>query len=163
MNKDKGILKGIVIGGIVGTIGAILFAPKSGKETQADIKRKARSMKRDLDSTLSDMQKDLVGRIDSLKDVAKDLQGEARHESEGLIRRAELLKGDLATSAGNISRVGSEAKDEVAANAKHLLDEGSALMSELERVTKKMVASAKDKMKRENNDGQGGSGSAVEI
>lgn len=158
MSKPKGFLKGIVIGGLVGAVGAILFAPKSGKETQEDIKRKARSMKRDLDSMLADMQHDLVGRIDNLKDVAKDLHGEARQESEGLIRQAEILKTDLAISANNITRVGTEAKDEVVTNAKRLLSEGSAVMSELERVTRKMVASTKDRIRR---DSQGGDGDEI--
>lgn len=151
----KGFMKGLLIGGIVGSVVALLFAPKSGKETQADLKRKARSMKHDLDAMLEQMQLDLVGRIDNLKDVAKDLQGEARVESEGLIRRAELLKSDLAKSATNVSRAGAEAKDEVVTNAKHLLTEGSAIMVELERVTKKMMASARDKVKREAFEGDG--------
>lgn len=150
-NSNKGgFLKGVIIGGIVAGVAAILFAPKSGKETQEDIKRRARSMKHDLDTMLAQMQQDLVGRIDNLKDVAKDLQGEARVESEGLVKRAELLKSDLAKSATNLSRVGGEAKDEVVTNAKHLLSEGSAIMTELERVTKKMVASAREKIKRED-------------
>lgn len=151
LQKDRsgGFFKGVVIGGLVAGVAALLFAPKSGKETQEDIKRKARTMKHDLDVTLEQMQNDLVGRIDNLKDVAKDLQGEAKQESEGLIKQAELLKTDLAKSATNLTRVGNQARDEVVTNAKQLLDEGSAIMTELERVTKKMIASAKDKVKRD--------------
>ncbi len=150
MNKNKGIFKGLLIGGVIGSVAAILFAPKSGKETQEDIKRKARSMKHDVDVMLAETQRDLVGRIDNLKDVAKDLQGEARQESEGLISKAEILKSDLAKSASNITRVGGEAKEEIVSDAKRLVDEGSAVMAELERVTKKMIASAKEKMKSDH-------------
>ncbi len=150
MSKDnKGFIKGALLGGLIGSVAALLFAPKSGKETQADIKRKALSMKHDLDQTLADLQNDLSGRIDNLKDVAKDLKGEALVESKDLIKKAELLKKDLRESASNLTKTGSEAKDSVVKDAKRLLNEGTAVMTELERVTKKMVGSAKDKVKKE--------------
>lgn len=152
MAGKKGFLKGIVVGGLIGSAAALLFAPKSGKETQEDIKRKARTMKHDIDSMLEQMQDDLVGRIDNLKYAAKELGSEARVESEGLIKRAELLKTDLAKAANSLGKVGTEARDEVVSSSKLLLEEGSGIMSELERVTKKMMASAKDKVRRERSE-----------
>jgi gas vesicle protein len=158
MNKEakmagrKGFIKGIVVGGLIGSAAALLFAPKSGKETQEDIKRKARLVKHDIDTTIDQMQQDLVGRIDNLKDVAKELGNEAKQESAGLIKRAELLKTDLAKSATTLTKGSSDVRDEAVASAKLLLEEGSGIMGELERVTKKMVSSAKDKMKKENGE-----------
>jgi gas vesicle protein len=133
---------------------ALLLAPKSGKETQEDLKRRAKLAKRDLDKMLTDLSSDLVGRIDNLKDAAKDLKGEALEESQELIRRAETLKQDLRASASNLSKAGSQVKNTVVDDAKRLLDEGSAVMNELERVTKKVVASAKDKVKKPASDNQ---------
>ncbi len=103
---------------------------------------------------LDQMQRDLSGRIDNLKDVAKELGSEAKQESSGLIKRAELLKADLARSANSLTKGSAGVKDEAVANAKLLLEEGSGVMSELERVTKKMVASAKDKVKRDRENGE---------
>lgn len=149
MSKDKGFLKGAVLGGLIGTVLALLFAPKSGKETQDDIKRRAKSFKHDIDVALADLQNELGGKIDNLKDVAKDLKGEALVESKDLIKKAEVLKQDLRESASGLTRTGADAKDEVVNNAKRLVAEGSEVLSELERVTKKMVASTKDKLKNE--------------
>ncbi len=151
MKRDKGFLKGALLGGIIGTVSALLLAPKSGKETQDDIKRRARMVKRDIDQMILDLQDDLGGRIDNLKDVAKDLKGEAWVESQDLIKKAELLKRDLQSSASNLTKVGSQAKGDVVDNAKRLVNEGTAVMNELERVTKKMVVSARDKVRNNHS------------
>lgn len=151
MAQRKGFFKGVIIGGLVGSVVALLFAPKSGKETQEDIKRKARLVKHDIETMLEQMQQDLGGRIDNLKDVAKELGSEAKQESAGLVKRAELLKSDLAKSAQSLTKGSAEVKDEAVANAKLLLEEGAGIMSELERVTKTMMASAKDKIKKDQD------------
>ena len=41
MAKKGGFIKGLGIGAAIAGAGALLFAPKSGKETRADIKHKA--------------------------------------------------------------------------------------------------------------------------
>ena len=40
-NSSNDLIKGLVIGGLVGAVLGILYAPKSGKETREDIARKA--------------------------------------------------------------------------------------------------------------------------
>jgi gas vesicle protein len=154
MSRNNGFLKGTIIGAVVGSVAALLLAPKSGKETQADIKRKARIVKDDINKMLDDLQKDLSSKIDNYKEVAKDLRGEARVESEDLVRRAELLKSDLRASATGLSKMGTQVKDSAVADARRLIDEGGAVISELERVTRKMVSTAKDRVR--NNSGNGG-------
>ncbi|HSH31139.1 MAG TPA: YtxH domain-containing protein [Candidatus Saccharimonadales bacterium] len=148
MSKSRGFIKGTLIGAAIGSVAAILLAPKSGKETQADIKRKVGTFKRDIDKVVDDMHRDLMQRIDDLKDAAKDLKGEAYEESQELIARAELMKQDLQASAGNLAKSGSKVKDDALLDAKRLVDEGAGVMAELERLTKKMVGSAKDKVRR---------------
>lgn len=144
-HHSDGFFKGVIVGSLVGGVIALLLAPKSGKETQAELKRRARSMKSDIDTTVAELQQDLGGKIDNLKSVAKELKGEALVESQELIRRAEVLKTDLQHSASGLAKTGAGAKDEAVDSAKRLVGEGSAVLSELERLTKKMVASAKDK------------------
>lgn len=149
MSKDNGggFLKGTIIGALVGSVAALLLAPKSGKETQEDIKRKARIVKDDIGKMLDDLQTDLSSKIDNYKEVAKDLRGEARIESEELVSRAEVLKSDLSSSASNLSRVGTKVKDSAVTDAKRLIDEGGAVIEELERVTRKMMSSARDRVR----------------
>ena len=158
VNKHtKGFIKGTLIGAALGSIAALLLAPKSGKETQADIKDKARKVVKDVDQKVSDMQAELDGRIDDFKEVARDLRGEAYEESQKLITRAELLKRDLQDSAGRLGQSGKTAKDDAVVDAKRLVGEGAAVMSELEKATKKIMRSAserlKDQEKRQGGDG----------
>jgi len=39
-----GILTGIVVGGAVGSVASLLFAPKKGKETRADVAEKGKEL-----------------------------------------------------------------------------------------------------------------------
>lgn len=144
-DHSKGFLKGGVIGVAIGAVTALLLAPKSGKETQADIKNKAKKVARDADVRIAELERELDGRIDNLKVAAKELRGEAYEESQRLITRAELLKQDLQDSATRLAKDGNAVRSDATTDAKRLLNEGSAVLSELEKTTKKIVASAKDK------------------
>ena len=149
--KKGGFLKGTVIGVALGALGGLLLAPKSGRETQADIKRKVRGTYQDIHDQLKDMSDEVGGRVDSLKEAAKDLKGEAREESQELIRRAEVLKQDLRISATNLAKTGVETKDTAVRDVKHLLGEGSHVMKELERVTRHLAVSTKERLNEANN------------
>jgi gas vesicle protein len=135
-----------VIGALIGAAAGVLLAPKSGKETQADIKRKVKGTYNDVHEQLRSMSDEVGGRVDNLKEVAKGLKGEAREESQELVRRAEVLKQDLRISATNLAKTGVNTKDSAMKNVKLLLGEGSDVMKELERVTKHLAGSAKDKL-----------------
>jgi gas vesicle protein len=39
--RNSDLLKGLFVGGLIGMVLGVLFAPKSGKETREDITRKA--------------------------------------------------------------------------------------------------------------------------
>jgi gas vesicle protein len=144
--KRGQFVKGTIIGAAIGAIAGILLAPKSGKETQADIKRKVRGTYDDIQRRLERMSDEVSGRVDSLKEAAKDLKGEAKEESQELIRRAEVLKQDLRVSASNLAKSGSETKDVAVKQVKQLLSEGAGVMNELERVTRHLAGSAKHKV-----------------
>jgi gas vesicle protein len=152
MAKKTSVAKGTILGLIIGAVAGLLFAPKSGKETQADIKRKVRAKAGDIQERLELMSDEVTGRVDTLKQAAKDLRGEAKEESQELIKRAEVLKQDLRISATNLSKHGNATKDSAIKDLKLLLSEGSAVMDELERVTKHLVGSAKDKAKQVKDD-----------
>ena len=155
MGKKSNVAKGTFFGLIIGAVAGLLLAPKSGKETQADIKRKIKTTANDIQEHLETMGDEVTGRVDILKEAAKDLRGEAKEESQELIKRAEVLKQDLRISASNLSKQGNATKDAAIKDVKLLLSEGSAVMDELERVTKHLVTSAKDKAKGLKNDEAG--------
>ena len=150
----KTFLKGTIIGAIAGAVAGILLAPKSGKETQEDIKRKVIGTYEDIQRRLEKMSDEVGGRVDSLKEAAKDLKGEAKEESQELVRRAEVLKQDLRVSATNLAKSGNQTKDVAVKQVKQLLNEGASVMTELERVTRRLATSAKEKVE-EVRDGEG--------
>ena len=83
----KGIVLGLLAGGVIGAVLALLYAPKPGKELRADIKNKA-----------GEMMEDAEGYINVAKSKAVDIINEGKKRSENLIteakKRAESLLGD---------------------------------------------------------------------
>jgi gas vesicle protein len=144
--KKVSFLKGTIIGAVAGALAGVLLAPKSGKETQDDIKRKVKGTYEDIQRRLEQMSSEVAGRVDNLKEAAKDLKGEAREESQELISRAEVLKQDLHISATNLAKSGAQTKDVAVKQVKQLLNEGASVMTELERVTRQLAGSAKSKV-----------------
>ena len=143
--NNRNFWKGTLVGAAVGAVAGLLLAPKSGKETQADLRQAARGVVGDLDRRANEVWGDLTGRIDDLKEVAQDLTGEARQESQELIARAELLKRELRDSASKLAQGSVRVKDEVVSDVRLLVDQGSGLLVELERVAKKLAGAAKNR------------------
>ena len=88
--EKKGLAIGAAIGAVFGVIGGILFAPKSGKETRADIKN----------TTLKAAHK-------------------VQEETEELVQKAKSLSGKAADSAKKhvegVKHAGSNLKEAVSA------------------------------------------------
>ena len=141
---SKGLLKGTIVGVIVGGIAALLLAPKSGKETQDDIKLRAKKMAKDSNIRMVEVQAELDGRIDNLKVAARNLRGDAYEESQRLITRAEVIKNDLRDSADRLATSSKVAKQGASIDAKRLITEGQAVLDELARATKKIMSTAVD-------------------
>ncbi len=145
MAKDKSIFMATMVGLAAGLAVGILVAPRSGKETRAQLKRRGQKALDDVDTSIRQMGRDIKHQIDDLKDVAGELAEEAREESQDLIKRAEILKQDLATSASMLAKQTGETRDKAMSDAKRLMSEGAGVMSELERVTRHMLKLAKQK------------------
>lgn len=83
----KGVLIGLLAGGAIGAIVALLYAPKSGKELRADIREKA-----------GDLMDDAEKALNEAKNRAGEIMSEAKHRSEQLItdakKKAETLLHD---------------------------------------------------------------------
>lgn len=99
--SKKNILKTGVIGVVLGVIGGILFAPKSGKETRDDIKDAAAKANREAEKKLKELHAELKEKSEEAKELAVKLTGQAKEELEDLGRRAEFTRdrvGELITS-----------------------------------------------------------------
>ena len=84
MSETGGFLKGLFVGGLIGAGLALLYAPKSGRETRKDIARKSRELYdegRDKAKKLYGEAEDLVDDVkDSVRHFAKD--GKKKFERE---------------------------------------------------------------------------------
>jgi gas vesicle protein len=100
--------KGFLIGGVVGALAALLFAPKSGKELRGDIIRKgeeavegSKRIYNDAKSKAQAIISDAVEKAKSLKEEAAEHLATARQKAEALLANAETRVDALSESAKN--------------------------------------------------------------
>jgi len=88
MNKDATRIMGaFFLGGLVGATIALLYAPKSGRETRKDISKAARRAKKgavdlveDITESVSDFTSDMKDRASDIIDRGRELSEHARKE-----------------------------------------------------------------------------------
>jgi gas vesicle protein len=132
MSKKSGFLKGLGLGALIAGVGALLFAPKSGKETREDIGKGFHEAKDQLS----------VG-LDKLKEASVRVKDDSVKETKELMRRAEKLKESMNAMALKLSSATGEIKDELLEEAKQLMDEAKLVAEELETLGRKIGTSTK--------------------
>jgi gas vesicle protein len=90
MNMDddyKKIAGAFLVGGVVGAAFALLYAPKSGRETRKDIVRTARKIKKetvhvveDAVDSINDFADDVKEKVSNVIEKGKDLSDGAKRE-----------------------------------------------------------------------------------
>jgi gas vesicle protein len=70
-NQIEGFIKGIILGGAIGALIGILYAPQSGRKTRKDINRKAEELltkaKEEYETTLKKSSKAYESAVEQLK------------------------------------------------------------------------------------------------
>lgn len=84
----KKMLGGFLLGGMVGAVIAILYAPKSGKEMRRDISKKARQIKNDAIDMIENT-------IEDVKEFAIDIKKKTEDIIEQGINISEKAKKEL--------------------------------------------------------------------
>lgn len=82
MSKAKFAL-GAIIGTAVGAVVGILTAPKSGKETRADLKAKADAVLTDTEKKAAEFKTEAVKKAEALKEKAEELKTRTENAVEG--------------------------------------------------------------------------------
>lgn len=115
---SKGFLIGAVVGGAVGAVVALLFAPKSGRELRRDIADRTEEV---VDKAQQMFNKATAGGhsegafddvVNEGRIAAERIVSTARHQAENLMSNAEQVLRDAknrATRSGDASRAGDDA------------------------------------------------------
>lgn len=130
MSKDgtKKLAIGAILGVVTGFLAGLLTAPKSGKETRADIKNTANKVTREAEKKLKELYGELTDVIDKGKNTAK---------KEGAKVKKELLQA-LASAEKTQQKV----KEVISA-----IRDGEADHPELDKAVKE-ATKAKDHLKK---------------
>jgi gas vesicle protein len=87
-NDTKKMLGGFLLGGTVGAVLAILYAPKSGKEMRKDISKKTRQIKNNAIDLVEDV-------IEDIKEFASDIKEKTESIIEEGVNISEKAKKEL--------------------------------------------------------------------
>lgn len=136
MAKNKKFGLGIMLGAIAGVVAGFLTAPKSGKETRADIKKKAGEVKGAAERKLKDAHKELGVISDDAKEKAKSLKGKAKDELNELTNKADELRDQVKAAITSI-KSGDDDNDD--ATVDQLLKDLNALKNKITKQVKNIA------------------------
>jgi gas vesicle protein len=86
---------GLLIGGVLGALASIFFAPKSGKELRSDIKEKGNEFLKDTKEIYADVGTKAKEMIGEVKHQAKDLKKEAEGTDEKIAGKVQEKIGQI--------------------------------------------------------------------
>lgn len=84
---------GAVVAGVAGYVAGILTAPKSGKETRADIAQKADDVKSDAEAQLQRAEAELKELAAKAQGKGAELKGRAKTEYDQALTKAKTAQG----------------------------------------------------------------------
>lgn len=100
-DRTGDFLKGLVIGGLVGAVIGILYAPKSGKETREEIGKKAEELlakaKEEYEQTLEKSRKTYetaVSRLKKIEEAAREKVGELEAKAGEMVDKGKVSLED---------------------------------------------------------------------
>ena len=95
-NQQGHFFMGLLIGGALGALAGILFAPKSGKELRSDIKEKGNDVLKDAKEIYTDACTNAKDMIEEVKHQVKELmKKEARGADEKIVDEVQEKIGQV--------------------------------------------------------------------
>ena len=108
--SDRGVdfVKGLFIGGLIGAVLGILYAPKSGKETREDIARKTEDLlvkaREEYDQALEKSKRAYEAAVKRLKEVEVSVKEKAEEVESKVEALTERGKETLLDGKGRLKR-----------------------------------------------------------
>ncbi len=101
-------LKGLLIGGLIGAVAGILFAPKSGRETREDISRKTQDLvskaREEYVSVLEKSKEAYDAALERMKETKSALKGQVSETEKKIEEWAEKGKDAVDETKGRFKR-----------------------------------------------------------
>lgn len=123
MNKSGDFMAGLVVGGLIGTVIGILYAPKSGRETREEIGQKA---------------DELLAKVKEEYEYAAE---KSRKAYEASVKRLKALEEKALEKVEDVS----EKVDELAGRGKDTLQEGKSRVKKVIEAGVKAFKEEQDK------------------
>lgn len=118
MSRDndlgKGLLIGFITGSVIGSIVALLYAPKSGKELRQDIKEKT-----------DELMEEAEGYLANAKVKATELMNDGKKKSEKLIAETKIKVDGLMKEAEQVLQEAKSKTNDIIASGKSNLEKES--------------------------------------
>jgi gas vesicle protein len=115
MSQDNGYVKGLFIGlltgGAIGAIVALLYAPKSGKELRQDIRVKTDEYYDETEKFIADAKVKAKDLMNDGKKRSEQLISSAKAKSEELLKNAERIFAEAKSKTGAIVSSGKDIVD----------------------------------------------------
>jgi gas vesicle protein len=127
MTENNGMVKGLVIGllagGAIGAIVALLYAPKSGKELRADIREKTDDLVGGAEEYLHAAKSKAGEIVSEAKRRSDQLISEAKKKADSLLEDADKVISDARQKVGPIVQEGVKVKEAVKAGVEAFKEE----------------------------------------
>jgi gas vesicle protein len=91
----KGLVIGLLAGGVVGAITALLYAPKSGKELRSDLKQKANDLADEASEYVTIARTKATDTISKTKHRADELASEVKEQADHILDDAEKVMSGI--------------------------------------------------------------------
>jgi len=114
----KGLFSGLLAGGAIFALIALLSAPKSGKELRKDIQDKTDEYYDETEKFIADAKVKAKDMMNEGKKRSEQLIANAKSKSEELLKNAERIFTEAKSKTGSIVSTGKEVVDGEAANLK---------------------------------------------
>lgn len=93
--EGAGQIGGFLVGALLGAGLALLFAPKTGEETQADLRERALKLRDAAEDRMREAQRNLEGRLDHAREGVQTRVNEVRDAVDAGRNAAHDARGDL--------------------------------------------------------------------
>lgn len=104
--SDNSFFKGLLIGGLLGVAAGLLLAPKSGKETRADIRNKTEDL------------------VKAAKEEYQQIMESAKSQAQAAMASASRIAGDVRAEVAEAAEAGKEKFEETSGRLKRAVDAG---------------------------------------